>query len=149
MTAQEYLDKIIDECKVFALSATESKQKYMKLFPEAKTNEDISKIITEMDDNSLREYFQSSQSLADIQNVFAKVASFIQFCKILEIELDLSKVSEVENLTQFISVYQPFDTDYIVSENSLKEKDKKRTDQKFEAFKQSISTAISLTQRNE
>jgi hypothetical protein len=103
----------------------------------------------EMNDESLLNYFKSSQGLADVQTIFSKIASFIYFCKHIGVELDVSKTSEVENLNQFISVYKPFETEFVIVENNLKEKDQKRFKEKFAAFKNSIGLAINMTKRNE
>ena len=97
MEAQEYFDKLLEEVKIFSKKSNETKQEYIDLFPESlKTEEEVSKYILEMDDESLRKYFNSSQILLDTQTMFLKVASFADFCKNLNIEVDISNIFEVK-----------------------------------------------------
>ena len=145
MEAQEYFDKLLEEVKIFSKKSNETKQEYIDLFPESlKTEEEVSKYILEMDDESLRKYFNSSQILLDTQTMFLKVASFADFCKNLNIEVDISNIFEVPGLSEFVTMREQFDTEFIVKEDKIIEKNSSRMTEKFKIFKQSLGTAIKL-----
>lgn len=145
MEAQEYFDKLLEEVKIFSKKSNETKQEYIDLFPESlKTEEEVSKYILEMDDESLRKYFNSSQILLDTQTMFLKVAAFADFCKNLNIEVDISNIFEVPGLSEFVTMREQFDTEFIVKEDKIIEKNSSRMEEKFKIFKQSLGTAIKL-----
>jgi hypothetical protein len=145
MKAQEYLDSLIEECKIFSEKSIEYKDVYAKLFPDAKDNNDVKAQILSMNDDSLLEYFKASQVMLDVQTVFTKVASFIYLCKHIDIELDLSKIQEVNRLADFISTYIPFNTEFVTnSEGNIKEKQSKEFNKKFAEFKNSIGKVIDI-----
>jgi len=145
MKAQEYLDTLIEECRIFSEKSIDYKDVYAKLFSDAKDDNDVKKQILEMNDDLLLEYFKASQVMLDIQTVFTKVASFIYLCKHIDIELDLSKVKEVNRLADFISSYIPFNTEFVTdSEGNIKEKKSKEFNKKFVEFKNSIGKVIDI-----
>lgn len=145
MKAQEYLDNLIEECKVFSDKSVEYKDIYAKLFPGIKDEKDVKTKILSMDDEELLNYYKSSQVMLDVQTIFTKVASFIYFCKHIDIELDLNKVNEIGPLANYISNYIPFNTEFITnSDGELKEKKSKEFDKKFGEFKNSIGKVINI-----
>ena len=146
MENQKYLENLIEECKVFNAKSLANQKEYLELFPETMDESKISDVILSMNDEDMMKYFKASQGQLDNQVMFTKIASFIYFCKQTNIELDLSKLSEVERLVEFVSVYSPFETDYIVDDNNLKEKNIKKTELKFQGFKNSLPRALKITQ---
>lgn len=145
MKAQEYLDTLIEECKIFSEKSIEYKDVYAKLFPNVKDNTDVKEKILGMNDEELLDYFKSSQVMLDVQTTFTKVASFIYFCKHIDIELDLTKVNDIGNLANFISNYVPFNTEFVTnSEGEIKEKQSKEFNKKFAEFKNSIGKVINI-----
>lgn len=142
MKAQEYLDTLIEECRIFDEKSSEYKNVYAKLFPNVT---DVKAEILKMDNEQLYDYFKSSQAMLDIQVVFTKLANFLYFCKHIDIELDLTKIQEIGNLANFISNFIPFNTEFITtSEGELKEKKSKEFDKKFEIFKSSVDKVTNL-----
>lgn len=144
MESQKYLENLIEECKVFNTKSLEDQKEYLEIFPNTTEESDVRKSIMGMSDENLLKYFKASQGQLDNQTMFMKIASFIYFCKQINLELDLDRLSEVEGLINFISVYQPFSTEYIVEENTLKEKNISKTNSKFKEFKNSLNKAINM-----
>jgi hypothetical protein len=147
MKAQEYLESLIEECKVYNDKSIQYKDIYAKLFPDLKGADEVKARILEMNEEELFEYFKSSNVALDVQKVFDKLASFIYFCKHIEIELDLTKLTEINSLANFISSFTPYKTELIVSDGELKEKNSKEFQKKFIAFKNSIEQATQMYDR--
>ena len=83
--------------------------------------------------------------MLDVQAIFMKLASFIYFCKHLEIELDLTKVKDVPNLPVFIANFVPFNTEFFTnSEGEIKEKQSKEFNKKYEVFKSSVGKVTGI-----
>lgn len=145
MKAQEYLDSLIEECRIYTDKSIEYKDIYSKLFPDLKGPDDVKAKILAMDNDELFQYFKSSQVMLDVQTVYGRLASFIYFCKHIDLELDLSKLTDINGLANFISTYVPFNTEYITtSEGDIKEKNSKEFNKKFEEFKKSLGKVIDL-----
>ena len=144
MTAQDYLETLIEDCKIYSEKSNEYKDIYAKLFPDLTGEQDVKARIAKMNDDELFEYFKSSQVMLDVQTVFTKLASFVYFCKNTNVELDLENIGEVSGLANFVSNFVPFNTEYITSEGGIKEKNVKQFKSKFEEFKKSISTVIRM-----
>jgi hypothetical protein len=146
MTAQEYLEKLIEDCRIYSEKSTEYKDVYAKLFPNLTGEQDVKSRISNMNDDELFEYFKSSQVMLDIQTIYNKLASFVYFCKNTGVDLDLEKMNEVNGLTNFVSNITPFNTEYITtSEGGIKEKNIKQFKSKFEEFKKSLGIVIKMT----
>lgn len=144
MTAQDYLETLIEDCRIYSEKSNEYKDIYAKLFPDLTGEQDVKARIGKMNDDELFEYFKSSQVMLDVQTTFTKLASFVYFCKNTNVELDLEKIGEVNGLANFVSNFNPFNTEYITSEGGLKEKNVKQFKSKFEEFKKSIGTVIKM-----
>lgn len=148
MEAQDYLKESIKEAGIFLEATTKYRETFDSLFKEAKNETDVYSLISTFDDERMNQYFESSQIIVDSQLIFQKIASFVYFTKILGIELDLSELSTVNGLLEFVTNYRPFDTDYVVTpEGDLKEKNKKDSDLKFNEFRNAIN--ITKTMLNE
>ena len=146
MKAQEYLDTLIEECRIFNEKSIEYKDIYAKLFPDVTDNTDARTKILAMKDDELKEYFKSSQVMLDVQSIFMKLASFVYFCKHIDIELDLNKIQDVPNLPNFIANFVPFHTELFTnSEGEIKEKQSKEFNKKFEVFKSSVGKITNIT----
>lgn len=144
MTAQDYLETLIEDCKIYSEKSNEYKDIYAKLFPDLTGEQDVKARIAKMNDDELFEYFKSSQVMLDVQTIFTKLAAFVYFCKNTNVELDLENIGEVSGLANFVSNFVPFNTEYITSEGGLKEKNVKQFKSKFEEFKKSIGTVIKM-----
>lgn len=144
MTVQEYLNNSIDEAKIYSDNLKNSQEEYAKLFPETVNENDVREVISKMNDEELMRYFKASQVQIDVQTSFQKIAALIYFAKHTEIELDLSKITDVERLPEFIAGYSPFYTESVVVENEIKERDIKTTNEKFKAFKNSLGLALQI-----
>ena len=144
MKIQEYLDKSIDEAKIYSENLKNSQEEYAKLFPETGNEADVREVISKMNDDELMRYFKASQIQLDVQTSFQKIAALIYFSKHTEIELDLTKLTEVERLPEFIAGYSPFYTGSVVIENEIKERDNKITNEKFKSFKNSLGLALQM-----
>lgn len=136
---QEYLNSIIDELNLYVKNMDEYRTSMEETFRESKTHKEVLKKIHDMGDKELYTYFKNSQIMLDTTTMFNKVASFIYFQSKLGNELDLSKLTEVDRLAEYISNNKPFTVDFIVQEDSLSERDKKELEKKFEMFKENIS----------
>ena len=141
MEAQDYLKEIVNEAKIFMEKSTIYRNNFDELFKEAKENDNFYSLINKFDEEKKLDYFNSSRVIVDSQILFQKIASFIHFCKILGIELEVSEVSNVSGLLEFIKNYKPFDTEFVINpEEELTQKDSKDSELKFNEFKKALNT---------
>lgn len=145
MKAQEYLDSLIEECRVYNDKSMVYRDIYSKLFPDLQGQNEVKTKIKTMNDEELFEYFKASQVMLDVQTIYNKVASFIYFCKYTHVELDLTRLEEMTSLANFIASFVPFNTEFITtSEGEIKEKNNKEFQRKFIDFKKAIGNVIDL-----
>lgn len=145
MEAQEYLDELISESKTFF----EELSTLRTDFPEFFNNFTVQYIST-LKGDKMQEYFKISQIMNDNQISFNKIASYLEFCSKIGIELDLTKLSEIQGLTEFISNFKPFETDFIkTSEGKLEIKNLELNKNKFKNFKENIINILKMGLINE
>lgn len=145
MEAQEYLDELISESKTFF----EELSTLRTDFPEFFNNFTVQYIST-LKGDKMQEYFKISQIMNDNQISFNKIASYLEFCSKIGIELDLTKISEIKGLTEFISNFKPFETDFIkTSEGKLEIKNIELNKNKFKNFKENILNILKMGLTNE
>lgn len=144
MTAQKYLDELVETCKIYSNKSNEYREVYAKLFPDINSENDVRQRVAKMNDEELYEYFKSSQLVLAIQMIFNKTASFIYFCKNIDVELNIEGLNDVNGLMNFVLNYVPFNSEYTISEGDIKEKNKKEFDKKFQEFKKSIGVVINM-----
>ena len=91
----------------------------------------------------MNEFFKTSQIINDTQTIFSKIASYIYFCNKINIELNIENLSNVKGLSEFITSYKPFNTDYLItSEGKTDIRDKKENKFKLNEFKKNIKNII-------
>lgn len=135
MSPQEYLIELVKESEVYVSEKQEAEKKLIVLFKDKGLSE-----VTEFGDDDFRTYFNCCQIIIDTKIIFQKIASYIAMCKILNLEIDLDIIENNQYLLRFVKEHKPFEVDFIVSpEGSLKEKNLKLSDQKFEMFKQNVN----------
>lgn len=138
MEAQEYLKKITQELSSFM----EASDKNRENFPEFFNNYSKESLLT-IGDEKMDSFYKTSQVLNDTQILFTKLASFIYFCKKINIELDLSEVIQIKGMSDFLSIYEPFTTDNTIDEEGeFKIKDPKKDVVKYKEFKKNIVNMI-------
>lgn len=138
MEAQEYLKKTAQELSSFMEASDKNREK----FPEFFNNYSKESLLT-IDDEKMDSFYKTSQVLNDTQILFTKLASFIYFCKKINIELDLSEVIQIKGMSDFLSIYEPFATDNTIDEEGeFKIKDLKKDAFKSKEFKKNIANMI-------
>ena len=137
MDLQKYLNEIIEEAKEFLENTENLRQEYPEFF-----NNYEGKNLSSMSDEKLKEFYKTSQVLNDTQILFTKVASLIYFSKKTNQDLDISKLSNVKGLSEFVSTYEPFQTDYIKTSEKLEQRNIDEDNKKFQEFKRSIKIMV-------
>ena len=137
MDLQKYLNEIIEEAKEFLENTENLKKEYPEFF-----NNYEGKNLLSMPDEKLKEFYKTSQILNDTQILFTKVASFIYFTKKTNQDIDISKLSNVKGLSEFVSSYEPFQTDFIKTSEKLEQRNMDENNKKFQEFKRSIKIMI-------
>lgn len=143
MQAQEYLESLVEKLKSFIKLRNESWLETEKLFKNkgAKTENDTLEIIRngEMTDEEMDKYFYLTVIKNDTDILSKKVADFIHFSKVLEIELNLDSVSEITGFTELLRDYKPYETTFILTpENQTKEANTELFKKNSELFKKTL-----------
>ena len=145
MEAQIYFEEILKESSVLYAKMEEYKSKYPEFFSNFSKE-----TISTLSDERLTEFFKISQIINDNQILFNKIASYIDFCKKIEIDLDMSKLPDINGLTKFISNFSPFETDFIVtSDENIEIKNKKENEIKFKSFKDNLLNILKIGMTDE
>lgn len=142
MEAQKYLEELVNDTIVFNEEYIVKREDYVKLFEGVNKESDIKTIIEKMDENTLRKYFEISQLTVDVQAMFSKIILFIDNCRHIDIKLDLECLNKLPTLLNLMENFTPFDTNLIVKEGVLIEKDSKKNELKFKEFKKSINSPL-------
>jgi uncharacterized protein YeaO (DUF488 family) len=145
MEAQLYLDELISESKTFFEELSNLRKDFPEFF-----NNFTAQYISTLKGDKMQEYFKISQIMNDNQITFNKIASYLEFCSKIGIKLDLTKLSEIQGLTEFISNFKPFETDFIkTSEGKLEIKNLELNKNKFKNFKENIINILKMGLINE
>lgn len=134
MKAQEYLNSLIKEAKLLIENSQKIKSENSSLFEE----QDISKVDSEI-------LYKVSAVINDAQTAFKKVSEFIFFCKNIEIELDISELSDAQGLSEFVTKYIPYDLNTSVNENGDVEVKKENYAEKLKVYKNTISALSNIS----
>lgn len=141
MDINNYIQTLTSETKKFLNKTEEFKSKFPEFFDNSITKEDLSSL----SEDKMKIFFQISQVINDTQISFNKIASLNYFAKKLDIEINPEIFSEVKGLTEFISVFEPFMTDYIINEeDELEVINKETNDLKFENFQKNIKNIVNI-----
>lgn len=145
MESQIYLDDLIKEAGRYIHKTNEFREKFPEFF-----NNYTGESILSMSDDKMSEFFKTSQIINDTQTLFNKISSFLYFCKKVNIDLNIEKLTDVKGLSEFISSYTPFQTDYLITESGeMNIVNKKENSLKLEEFKKSIKNLIKNNILNE
>lgn len=140
MTAQLYLEEILNESLFFYKKMEEHRKEFPEFFENFSKDSALN-----LPEDKLESLFKTSQLINDNQVQFDKVASFVYFCSKLKIELDLSKISEINGLNKFVINFKPFETDNVKGNNDeLEIKNKKENDSKFKSFKDNFLNILNI-----
>lgn len=144
MELQEYLNTAIEECKIFSKKSEESRNEFPNFFEM--DNKDIGK----MNKEEMDQLYNISMVIGNTQILFTKVASILYIGKHIGTQLDIEKLSEVQGLTEFVSNYIPFNTDFTTtSEGELEIKNKKENIEKRKEFEVRIKAISKAQDRHE
>lgn len=96
---QEYLEYLVQECKDRVSYSESLKERYPELF-------DI--LEGEYSDEDIEFFFDASAAINDTKTSYAKLSSFIDFCKKLGIDIDITVIQDVKGFEAFIGNYEAF-----------------------------------------
>lgn len=138
MDAQKYLDDLLVKANRFMDKNDEYRTEFPELFKS-----DLSDTIMGMSQDRMRIFFKISQIMNDTQIIFTEIASFLNFAKKSNIEVNIDKFNEVQGLSGFIAIYEPFGTDYNIDEKGeVQVRNEKENNEKFSNFAKNLKNII-------
>lgn len=135
MNIQEYLETLINEAKILMDVSQKMKSENSNIFE-----------ISNIEDTNAEELFKVSAVVSDTQVAFRKIAEFIYFCKNIELELDISKISDVQGLAEFVTKYIPYDLNTIITEEGKAEVKKENYSEKLKIYRNTVSALVKSQQ---
>lgn len=132
MKSQKYLDSLVQDCIDRLNHTTKLQENNPELF-------NIDMDIDNLDDDTFERVYKVSILINDSKTAYAKLASFLDFCKQMDIELDLSVIKDVKGISGFLEGYKPFEM-YSSKVGDEYEVTLPDYDQAFDLFKDSFKT---------
>lgn len=132
MKTQKYLDSLVKDC-------VDRLNYVMKLRNENSDLFDLPPDVDNIDEETLEKVYKVSLVVNDSKTAYAKLASFLNFCNELDLEVDTSVIKDVKGISDFLEGYIPFQMNsskvgdtYEVNTNDYK--------QSFDIFRKTYKT---------